>query len=65
MKWQKPKHLTVALWKLYFNNLGVYHEWILCSIWCWMEETNWVCVKLSYVTSWHFCTHHVVVTTAV
>ena len=39
---KKPKQLTVALWKLYFNNLGVYHEWILCSIWCWMEETNWV-----------------------
>ena len=24
------------------NNLGVYHEWILCSICCWTQETNWV-----------------------
>jgi hypothetical protein len=30
-----------------------------------MKQTGFICMKLSYVTLWHFYIHHVVVTTTV
>jgi len=31
----------------------------------WRKQTGFICMKLSYVASWHFYIHHVVVTTSV